>query len=94
MTAISACRWVVEGRVQGVGFRWFVQARAHALGVRGWVRNLPDGSVEVVGMATAATLAEFEAIVRRGPPGAVVERLTSSDVPHDDVDAKSFHIKR
>jgi acylphosphatase len=60
----------------------------------GWVRNLSDGAVEVVGLASAETLAEFEAIVRRGPPGASVERLTSSDVPHHDVEAKSFHIKR
>jgi len=89
----SARRWMVEGRVQGVGFRWFVLSRAQSLGVRGWVRNLPDGAVEVVGVASAEALAAFEEVVRRGPPGAIVERLSSSDVPHYDVEAKSFHIK-
>lgn len=94
MPEFIARRWVVEGRVQGVGFRWFIQTRAHALGVRGWARNLADGSVEVVGTATAETMAAFEAIVRRGPPGAEVARLRVTDVPHEGVDAKSFTIKR
>ena len=47
---ISAARFVVRGRVQGVGFRWFVEREAHALGVAGWVRNNADGSVEVVSL--------------------------------------------
>jgi hypothetical protein len=49
--------------------------------------------VEVVGIAAAQLLDELEAAIRRGPSGAVVERLSSSDIPHHDVDAKSFHIK-
>jgi acylphosphatase len=91
---VTALRWVVEGRVQGVGYRWFVLTRAQALGVGGWARNLPDGAVEVVGQADAATLAAFEAALRRGPPGAFVQDIKRSDVPHQDVEAKSFNIKR
>jgi acylphosphatase len=45
--AIEARRFVVRGRVQGVGFRWFVEREAHILGIAGWVRNNADGSVEV-----------------------------------------------
>jgi acylphosphatase len=90
---LIARRWVVQGRVQGVGFRWFIQTRAQSLGVRGWASNLPDGSVEVVGMATAPTLAAFEALVRQGPRGARVTEVTQEEVPHDVVDAKSFVIK-
>ncbi|MFI5279126.1 MAG: acylphosphatase [Gemmatimonadales bacterium] len=93
MSELVARRWVVQGRVQGVGFRWFIQTRAQAMGVRGWASNLPDGSVEVVGMATALTLAEFEALVRQGPRGARVTDITRDEVPHDVVDAKSFVIK-
>src|SRR5262249_61105815 len=47
-----ARRFIVRGRVQGVGFRWFVEREAHMLGLGGWVRNNPDGSVEVLAMGT------------------------------------------
>jgi len=45
---VLARRFLVRGRVQGVGFRWFVEREAHILQVAGWVRNNPDGSVEVL----------------------------------------------
>src|SRR5262249_6953851 len=88
-----ARRLIVEGLVQGVGFRWFVVRRAQALGVGGWVRNLPDGRVEVVAIAGSDLVAQLEAAVREGPSGAHVTRVTSSDVPHEDVDAKSFTVR-
>ena len=44
----QARRFVIRGRVQGVGFRWFVEREAHILGITGWVRNNDDGSVEVL----------------------------------------------
>lgn len=94
MSGPTARRWVAVGRVQGVGFRWYIRGRAEALGARGWVRNLPDGSVEVVAAAASGTLDELEEIVRRGPPGARVEALRASDIPHEHVDTKSFEIKR
>jgi len=43
-----ARRFIVRGRVQGVGFRWFVEREAHVLGISGWVRNNSDGSVDDV----------------------------------------------
>ena len=43
----QARRFLVRGRVQGVGFRWFVEREAHILQITGWVRNNPDGSVEL-----------------------------------------------
>jgi acylphosphatase len=86
-------RWVVFGRVQGVGFRWFVQNVAQALGVRGWVRNAEDGSVEVVGLAGAAAIDQLDAKLAAGPPGAHILRVDRSDVPHEIVDGNSFRIK-
>ena len=50
--ATQARRFVVRGRVQGVGFRWFVEREAHILGIAGWVRNKSDGSVEVLAMGS------------------------------------------
>jgi len=53
---VEARRFLVRGRVQGVGFRWFVEREAHILGIAGWVRNNHDGSVEVLaqGLATSS----------------------------------------
>ena len=70
---------VVRGRVQGVGFRWFVREQGRRLGVRGWVRNRPDGGVEVSADGDQATLDRFRARLREGPPGAVVINLEELD---------------
>lgn len=88
-----AARWVVSGRVQGVGFRWFAIRLAEKLGVAGWVSNLPNGNVEVVGRAPAETLAELEKGLRAGPRMARVEGVEKSDIPPEDVDVKSFTIR-
>ena len=58
---------LVRGTVQGVGFRYFTRQRAELHGVRGFVRNLPDGSVEVRAEGTPEAMGAFEADVRRGP---------------------------
>lgn len=92
-TELVCRRWVLEGRVQGVGFRWYVVNRAQALGIRGWVRNRHDGAVEVVGLATAETVGHLDALLAAGPPGAHVSRVTREDLPHELVDAKSFIIR-
>jgi acylphosphatase len=88
-----ARRFVVRGRVQGVGFRWYVLQQAARLGLRGWVRNQEDGSVEVVAVTTPETLVDLEAALRRGPPGARVQNLDVADVPHEAVETKSFTVK-
>lgn len=60
-------RYTVKGRVQGVGFRQFAAEKARALGISGWVRNLPDGSVEAEAEAEAAVLLNFEKHLEKGP---------------------------
>lgn len=64
----------IAGRVQGVGFRRFVQRCAEDLGVRGWVRNLPDGSVECEVEGAPAAVERFLGYLRRGSAMARVER--------------------
>ncbi len=75
-----ARRYVIAGRVQGVGFRWFTHDAAAREGLHGWVRNLADGSVEVVVEGDDASVDRLEAAVRRGPGSARVERLDVEDI--------------
>jgi acylphosphatase len=82
--------FLIQGRVQGVGFRWYVHREASELDLRGWVRNTEDGDVEVVASGTAADLAELRASLRRGPRGSRVDRLVEhylDDKEAADLDA-------
>jgi acylphosphatase len=65
----------VIGRVQGVGFRQFVRERARALNLSGWVKNQPDGSVEVLVSGDDDAAARLLDVVRRGPPHADVAAI-------------------
>jgi acylphosphatase len=67
--------FLIQGRVQGVGFRWYVHREASELDLRGWVRNTEDGDVEVVAHGDGAGLAELRDSLRRGPRGCRVDRL-------------------
>ena len=71
----EARRYLVRGRVQGVGFRWFVEREAHILGIAGWVRNNPDSSVEVLAMGTREQLAGLHSRLREGPRAARVDNV-------------------
>ncbi len=75
----QARRFLVRGRVQGVGFRWFVEREAHILGIAGWVRNNPDGSVEVLAMGTRDQLAGMRSRLREGPRAARVDDVQESE---------------
>jgi acylphosphatase len=70
-----ARRFVISGRVQGVGFRWFAQETAAREGVTGWVTNLLDGSVEAWVEGDAEAVTRVERALRSGPRGARVERV-------------------
>ena len=89
---MGAARFVAHGRVQGVGYRWFVWREAERLGLRGLVRNLPDGSVEVLAEGVEDSLDRLERALSRGPSVAHVERVEKSDVPHDVKLPNTFEI--
>jgi len=74
-----ARRFVVSGRVQGVGFRHFTQDAAAREGVGGWVRNLPDGRVEAWAEGEREAMIRFERAIRSGPRGARVDTVTVDD---------------
>jgi len=70
---IQSRRFVVRGRVQGVGFRWYVEREAHMLGIAGWVRNNNDGSVEVLAMGSRDQLLGLRSRLQQGPRAARVD---------------------
>jgi acylphosphatase len=72
-------RFVVKGRVQGVGFRMFAERIARHEGVSGWAANRDDGSVEIVAEADQDTMVRFERRLRVGPPQAQIESVTVAD---------------
>ncbi len=66
---------VLAGTVQGVGFRNFTKKVADELGIKGWVKNNPDGTVEIMAEGDEKTLRKFLDIVEQGPPLAEVRGL-------------------
>jgi acylphosphatase len=74
-------RFVIQGRVQGVGFRYFAHSSASREGVTGTVRNLDDGRVEVMAEGDVEAIARFERSLRQGPIGARVEDVSVDREP-------------
>ena len=72
---MTAARFFVEGRVQGVFFRASAKQQAQALGVRGYARNLHDGRVEVLAVGDVQAVERLEEWLKHGPPHARVDRL-------------------
>lgn len=83
-------RFVVQGRVQGVGYRYFVDSTARRLGLAGTVRNLPDGSVECVASGTDEALETLYGELKKGPPLSRVTAVHRSDAP--PLSRKGFEI--
>ena len=77
MTQVTRIQVVVQGRVQGVGYRQFVRQLAERLQLTGWVRNLPDGSVEVLLEGEVEQMNEVISLLQRGPTAAKVTHLES-----------------
>jgi acylphosphatase len=78
---------IVHGRVQGVFFRDTTRRQAVARGLGGWVRNLPDGTVEAVFEGDAGAVEALLAFCREGPRGARVDRVEVSEQEPEGLDA-------
>ncbi len=76
----------VTGRVQGVGFRWFVRVSGRRLQLSGWVKNRPDGSVELAAAGSEDRLAELRNLIRNGPDAAEVADVLDLGEISDDLD--------
>jgi acylphosphatase len=75
-----ARRYLIAGRVQGVGYRAFAQNVARELSLTGWARNLDDGGVEVHANGSAAQLDRFEGRLRQGPRWSGVRSVEVTEV--------------
>jgi acylphosphatase len=93
MDATSTKKYLIGGRVQGVGYRNFAQKAARALRLRGWARNLDDGRVEVVAAGGKRQLERFEGELRLGPTFAQVRQFEVEDHVAEDVRIEGFHIR-
>lgn len=78
MVAIETRRYLVSGRVQGVGFRWFVEREAAQSGITGWVRNCDNGDVEVMATGTAEQHRELRQKLQQGPRASRVDHVSES----------------
>lgn len=86
-------RFNIYGRVQGVGFRAGTLRKADALGLEGWVRNHPQGHVEVLACGRNNSLDELAEWLHSGPPAARVARVESGNATDEHTPAQGFEIR-
>jgi len=86
--------YIVKGRVQGVGFRWYVLREASALNLRGWVRNTPEGHVELLAAGSEEQQRALVATLQHGSRGSRVDRIEQTDRPAEESnDLQAFEIE-
>lgn len=88
-----ARRAIVEGFVQGVGYRHFAWRTASRLGLAGWVRNRSDGTVEAVVAGPPDAVEAMLAAMRRGPPGARVRSLRLHEAVGEEWPPDTFEVR-
>jgi acylphosphatase len=86
-------RWLISGSVQGVGYRVWAMTEANRLGLAGWVRNLPDGRVEVEAEGSDDAMRFYAERLRKGPSQAHV-RSCDEGAPGSEELEKPFSIRR
>ena len=90
---MSARRWLISGRVQGVAFRVHAQGRALALGLSGYAMNLPDGRVEVCAQGADDALDRLACWLRHGPPASRVDALHELPTAAGEVPGVGFAVR-
>jgi len=90
---MESYRFVVHGKVQGVFYRKFIAQKLRQLGIRGYVRNLPDGSVEIVARLTEEELEKVLEVLEEGSPLSEVESIETELLEEDDLLYDGFEIR-
>jgi acylphosphatase len=91
MADLQTRRYLISGRVQGVGFRWFVEREAAQIGVTGWVRNCESGDVEVMATGTREQHSALRGSLQKGPRASRVDHISDSAAPL--LETQSFRIE-
>jgi len=91
MSDLQTRRYLICGRVQGVGFRWFVEREAAQNGITGWVRNCDNGDVEVMATGSLEQHRSLREKLQQGPRAARVDYVSESKA--ELLSASSFQIK-
>ena len=81
----------VSGRVQGVWFRGYTRKIASSLDIKGYVKNLPNGNVEILAMGNQDKMDKFISKVKVGPPEARVESIEIKEIS-ESIDYENFQI--
>ena len=89
----TSCRVIYEGRVQGVGFRYSVKQMATGFEVTGWVRNLPDGRVELLASGASAEMEAFLAAVATSHLAGYIKNVSREDADEAQGTASGFEIR-
>jgi acylphosphatase len=82
---------LIEGRVQGVGMRYFVYTRALKYHITGFVKNTPDGNVEIKCSGESSEIDKFIAEIKKGPSFSFISDLKINEIPENDF--KNFEIR-
>lgn len=90
---MKTVRIIVTGRVQGVGFRYFTVRCANDLGLCGWVRNLPDGSVETAIQGPDEKIEEMAGLLKQGPGAANVSGLEIEEIESGSEELSGFTMR-
>ena len=75
---------IIDGRVQGVGFRYFALLKATELNLTGWVKNTRDGKVEIEASGEQQNLNTFIDWMKTGPTRAIIKTFSVSDIRSEE----------
>lgn len=78
-------RICVSGRVQGVGFRYFVKKQARQYGLVGYVRNLPNGDVEIEAAGNVTDFIRFISVIKKGSSASRVDNVSEQQIPLENL---------
>ncbi len=92
--AVQIKHYKITGRVQGVGFRYFTTKKAEALNLNGWVKNMTDGSVEVLLSGEEESIEEMLKHLREGPKSARVDKIIEISTTDKPEEFDGFTVRR
>jgi acylphosphatase len=82
---LKVYKYIIEGKVQGVGYRFFAYRKANEFDIKGYAKNLMNGNVEVIAVGTEANLQKYLAELKKGPMRAYVSTIIVEEYESDEI---------